>query len=210
MLRFSASGEGDSEAEAHERSNEVSLIQSGATVALGGPDNLRSFGVRSQLIVEAPEDAPTTVHGSFAPVEVRNMAGPVRVAAIRSRATILNTTGRVDACAPVIDYAGSEGNVILSAEWEINLKFTSDSFRGSLIAWAQRPVRVLIPQTFRSAFRVLVSRPQDCVCRTEFREHLKQEREGGLLVFTFRGDGKSPPEAIELRSEHAQVVIDGF
>jgi hypothetical protein len=138
------------------------------------------------------------------------MAGPIRIAAIRARATILNTTGQVHACASMLDFAASEGHVILSADWEINLKFLSDSFQGSLTAWAQRSVRVLIPQTFRSAFRIVVDRSQGCVCRTKFREQSKQDQKGGLIAFTFAGDGKNSPEAIELRSEHAQVVIDGF
>lgn len=208
-LRLSAAGEGNSEAEALERANAVSLLRTGATVTLHGP-NIGSGGMRCKLIVEAPADAPTTVHGTFAPVEIRDMTGPVRVTAIRARAKILNTTGHVDACAPIIDFAAFQGDVILSAEWDINLKFTSDSFRGSLMAWAQRSVRVLIPESFRSAFRVVVNRPQDCVCRTKFRQQLRHENENGLCVFTFEGDGTSAAEAIHLRSEHAQVILDGF
>lgn len=208
-LRLSAVGEGNSEAEALERANVVSLVRTGATVALHGAI-IGSRAFQCQLIVEAPADAPTTVHGTFAPVEVRDMTGPVRVTAIRARAKVLNTTGHVDACAPMIDFAASQGDVILSAEWDINLKFTSDSFKGSLMAWAQGSVRVLIPESFRSAFRIVVNRPQDCVCRTKFSEKLREDHENGLCVFTFPGDGSSPAEVIHLRSEHAQVILDGF
>jgi hypothetical protein len=206
-LGLSAVGEGDSEAEALQVAKAASLVVSGATVNLRGPGAHRA---QSQLIVEAPDDAQATIHASFAPVTVRNMSGPVRVTAIRARATILNTSGQVDACAPMIDFAACEGQVILSAEWDINLKFISDSFKGQLTAWAQHSVRVLIPETFRSAFQVLVNRPQDFVCRAKFREGLRQEQRGGLVAFSFAGDGTTSPESIHLRSEHAQIIIDGL
>lgn len=204
-LGLSVVGEGDSEAEALQVANAASLVVSGATVNLRGPGAHRA---QSQLIVEAPDDAQATIHASFAPVTVRNMSGPVRVTAMRARATILNTSGQVDACAPVIDFAACEGHVILSAEWDINLKFISDSYRGQLTAWAQRSVRVLIPETFRTAFQVVVNRPQDFVCRAKFREELRQEQTGGLVAFSFAGDGTTSPESIHLRSEHAQIIID--
>ena len=136
------------------------------------------------------------------------MAGPVRVTAIHARATILNTTGIVDAAAFVVDFAGSEGTVILSAEAEINVKLTSPKFRGTLTAWAQLPVRALVPRGFQTPFQVLVNRPQDFVCRTEFATNMKLERKGGLYVYTFPGDGSTAPDDVHLRSEHAEVVVD--
>ena len=207
-LHFCAYGEGNSEGEARDRLQEVSLVRSGSTVSLNGPGVRRAPGAGGNLIVQAPADAPITVHASFAPVAVRNMTGPVRVTAIHARAKILNTTGKVDATAFVVDFAGSEGTVILSAEAEINLKLTSLKFTGTLTAWAQLPVRVLVPRGFQTPFQALVSRPQDFVCRTEFGTNMKLERNGGLYVFTYSGDGSTPPEHVHLRSEHAAVVVD--
>src|ERR1035437_5474443 len=77
-----------------------------------------------------------------------------------------------------------------------------------MTAWAQRPVRVLVPRAFQTAFQVVVSRPEDFVCRTEFREKIKNERSGALHVFTYDGDGSTTPERGHLRSEHGTVVID--
>jgi len=37
---------------------------------------------------------------------------------------------------------------------------------------------------------------------------VKQEKKDGLYVFTFAGDGSTPPEHVHLRSEQATVVID--
>jgi hypothetical protein len=160
------------------------------------------------LIVQAPADAPITVHASFAPVEVRNMTGPVRVTAIHARAKILDATGNVDASGFVVDFAGSKGMVILSAEAEINLKLTTVKFQGTLTTWAQRSVRVLVPPAFQTPFQAIVNRPQDFVCRTEFSTAVKREKKGGLYVFTYAGDGSIPPDRVHLRSENATVVID--
>jgi hypothetical protein len=127
---------------------------------------------------------------------------------MRARAKILSTTGRVDATGFVVDFAGSEGTVVLSAEAEINLKFTTARFRGALTALAQRRVCVLVPRAFRTPFQVVVNRPKDFVCRTGFRAKLKIEAKGGLCVFTYTGDGSTPPERVHLRSEHGKVIID--
>jgi hypothetical protein len=176
-------------------------------VTLEGPSIDEMAGTGGELIVDAPSDAPTTIHTSFAAVQVCDMSGPVRVTAIHARAKILNTSGRVDASSFVIDFVGSKGTVVLSAEAEINVKLTSPRFEGTLMAWAQRPVRVFVPQGFQTAFQVLVNRPGDFVCRTEFREKVKHETRGTLHIFTYAGDGTTTPEKLHLRSEHGTVVI---
>jgi len=207
-LRFCAYGDGNSKAEARDRLREVSLVRSDGTVSLNSPGFRRVPGADGNLNVHAPADAPITVHASFAPVAVRNMTGPVRVTAIHARVKILNTTGKVDAAAFVVDFAGAEGTVVLSAEAEINLKLTSLRFTGTLSAWAQLPVRLLVPRGFQTPFQAVVSRPQDFVCRTEFAVNMKLERNGGLYFFTYMGDGSTPPEDVHLRSEHAAVIVD--
>jgi hypothetical protein len=74
-------------------------------------------------------------------VEVRDMTGPVRIAATHARASILDTAGQVDATAGCVDFAGSCSRITLSAEAEINLKMTAPEFDGILLAWAQAPVK---------------------------------------------------------------------
>jgi hypothetical protein len=208
-LRFCAQGEGNGEDEAHERLQAISMSRVGSAVSLNSPAGFgRPTGTRGQLNVAAPADAPIVVHATFAPVEVRDMSGAVRVTAIHGRARILDTTGKVDATGFVVDFAGSKGTVVLSAETEINLKLSTTRFEGTLTAWAQRPVRVLVPQASQTPFQALVNRPQDFVCRTEFCSKIKQVKKDGLYIFTYVGDGNTPPEQIHLRSEQSTVVID--
>jgi hypothetical protein len=207
-LRFCPQGEGNSEGEAHEHLQLLSMSRIGSAVSLNGPGFGQQAGRMGQLNVDAPADAPVIVHVSFGAVEVRDMAGPVRVTAMHGRARILDTVGKVDATGFVVDFAGSKGTVVLSAEAEINLKLSTTRFEGTLAAWAQRPVRVLVPQASQTPFQAVVNRPQDFVCRTDFCSTVKQEKKGGLYVFTYVGDRRTPPEQMHLRSEQATVVID--
>lgn len=207
-LQFCAQGEGDSETDARDFLREISMARVGSLVTLNGAGPGGRTGGRGNLLVDAPADAPITVHASFGAVEVHNMSAPVRVTAVHARATILNTTGRVDAAGFVVDFAGSTGTVILSAEAEINVKLTSTRFQGSLNAWAQRPVRVLLPRAFQTPFQAVVNRPKDFVCRTDFCSKVRSEKDGALYVFTYAGDGSAPPGRIHFRSEQATVVID--
>lgn len=206
-LRLCAYGDGNTEAEALERSRLFSLTRVGSTVSIAGPrSSPRETG--GELIVEGPPDAPVTAHGSFAAVQVCDRSGPVHVAAIHGRARILNTTGSVQASGFVVDFSGSQGDVTLSAEAEIELQFTRNRFDGKLMAWAQRTLRVLVPRGFHTAFQATVNRPADFICRTEFREKIAHERQGSLHIFTYPGDGATPPESIHLRSEHGAIVMD--
>jgi hypothetical protein len=145
-LRFCAQGEGNSEGEARERLQAISMSRLGSSVSINGPGLGHMAGTRGQLNVDAPADAPIVVHASFAAVEISDMSGPVRATATHGRARILDTTGKVDATGFVVDFVGSKGTVILTAEAEINLKLNTLRFEGTLTAWAQRPVRVLVPQ----------------------------------------------------------------
>lgn len=137
------------------------------------------------------------------------MAGPVRIAATHARASILDTAGQLDATAGVVDFAGSCGRVTLSAEAEINLKMTGSQFEGTLSAWAQRSVRMLVPPAFTTPIEVVVSRSEHFVCRAEFSSDVKQRRQGELYIFTHGAMNSGWPRAVlHLRSEEATVVID--
>jgi hypothetical protein len=103
-LHFCAYGEANSEDEARDRMQKVSLVRSGSTVSLNGSGIRRASRAGGNLIAQAPAGAPITVHASFAPVAVRDMTGPVRMTAIHARAKILNSTGKVDATAFVVDF----------------------------------------------------------------------------------------------------------
>lgn len=209
-VSFCAAGEGNSETEAKDALQTVTLERVGSALSLKNPLQLGIPKSKASLAVDAPSDAPIVVHASYSAVEIWDVSGPVRVSATHARATILNTTGLVSAMAPVIDFAGARGDIDLSAEWEINLKITATRFEGRLMAWAQRPVRMLVPPGFTSSFEATVTRPQDFVCQADFCSQVKHETQNGLHVFKYAGDGGASKEPVlRLRSEGSTVVIYG-
>jgi hypothetical protein len=203
-LRFCAKGEGNTAEEANGYLQKISMQRTGSLLTLNNTDARGLTGGQGTLLLDAPAEAPVTVH-SDAAVEVHDMAGPIRISA-RGRATILNTSGLVDASAMIVDFAGSHGNVSLNAPWDINIKLTAQQFHGSLGANAQRQVHALFPPGFQTPVDVLVNRPEDFICRADFCSKIKKSRENSLYRFTY-GD-KNAPDHISLRSESAQVVLD--
>ena len=113
------------------------------TVALTGPGLYGGHQSTAHLDVEGPVGAGIVIHAPYAYVEVRDLAGPVRVAATHARARVLDTTGPVDVTAGVVDFAGSGGAVNLSAEMEINLQLTTREFAGTLTAWAEATLSMM-------------------------------------------------------------------
>ena len=206
---FSAQAGGQTENEADERLRRCSFSATGSTVLISGPNLYEGRDTRSELLVEAPQDAGVVIHGSYAAVDVRDVAGPVWIAATHARARILDTTGQVDATAGCVDFAGSCGRITLSAEAEINLKMTAPEFDGILLAWAQRPVRMLVPPGFNTPFEAVVGSRDDFVCRAAFGSKVKQHREGPLYVFTYGVSSDDRSQArLHLRSEASTMVID--
>lgn len=208
FIRFCARAEGDSEDEARQRLQQVAMTRRGGLVSLGRRSWTNEQDAFSYFLLEAPTHAQTVIHASRAPVEVRDMSGPVRVTASLARCKILETTGQVDADAYLIDFAGSRGRVSLNAETEINLRVTASKFEGTLSAWAQRPVRMLVPLGFVTPFQATVKRSKDFVCRADLCPKVEHEPKYGLHVFTYVGDGSAAPERVQLYSEHSTVVID--
>ena len=107
----------------------------------------------------------------------------------------------------IVDFAGSQGWVSLNAPWDIEIKLTATEFRGNLAANAQRQVNALFPPGFQTPLEVLVNRPKDFVCRTDFCSKMKKDRENSLYRFTY-GNVANPSDHIRLRSEDSQVVLD--
>lgn len=208
---FCAAAGGETESEAAQQLRHRSISISGSTVSLTGPSLYEGHNTSSELVVDGPRDAGVVVHTSYAAAEVRDMAGPVRVAATHARASVLYTTGQVDATAGVVDFAGSSGRVTLSAEMEIDLKITAREFDGTLLAWAQRSVRILVPPGFSTPFEVTVGTRDHFVCRTDLVSKVRHRRQGDLHVFTYGTNaGERPGGGVHLRSEQSTVVIDHF
>lgn len=207
-LQFCAMGEGDSEQEARERLEQVSMSRTGSLVSLSS-SQAGKIGGHGNLLAEVPRDAPLTVH-TVGAIELRNMNGPVRVSAVGGRATILNTTGTVDADGEIVDFAGARGRVMLNSYSEIDIKLTGPRFLGSMSAYAQREVRVLVPHGFESPIEVMVNRKQDFVCRADFCSGMKPERDAGMYRFKYPGSREAAPDHIFFRSDHSTVVIDNW
>jgi hypothetical protein len=204
-VQFCAKGEGNTVDEANSYLRKISMQRTGSLLTLNDTDPHGLTGGQGNLLLTAPADASVTVH-SDAAVEVHDMAGPVRISAL-GRATILNTTGRVDVSAMIVDFAGSQGSVSLNAPWDIDIELTALQFRGKLSANAQRHVNVLFPPGFQTPVDVLVNRPKDFVCRVDFCAKIKKGRVNSLYRFTY-GDAEGSSDRLGLRSEGAQVVLD--
>jgi hypothetical protein len=70
------------------------------------------------------------------------------------------------------------------------------------MAWAQGPVRVLVPPAFQTPFQAIVNRPQDFACRADICPKVT------LCIFTYSGDESAPPSALHFPSELQTLVID--
>jgi hypothetical protein len=208
-LQFCAIGEGDSEPEARQFLDGASMNRTGSLISLNAPNPGRT-GSRGDLLAHVPQDAPLTIHAVGA-VELRNMGGPVRISAVGGRATILNTTGTVNAEGEVVDFAGARGHVMLTSYSEIDLKLTGPRFQGNLSAYAQREVRVLVPHGFESPIEVMVDSKKDLVCRADFCSGMKEKKEGGAYVFRkYAGSREAALDHVWFRSDHSTVVIDNW
>jgi hypothetical protein len=205
MVQFCAEGEGNTLDEANGYLQKVSMQRTGSLLTLNNTDARGLTGGKGNLLLTAPAGAPVTVH-SDAAVEVHDMAGPVRVSA-QGRAVFLNTTGRVDASAMVVDFAGSQGSVSLNALWDINIKLTATKFRGNLSANAERQVHALFPSGFQTPVEIVVNRPKDFVCHADFCSKIKKDRVNSLYRFTY-GDAEGGSDHIGMRSTGTQVVLD--
>jgi hypothetical protein len=206
-MRLCAQGEGDNEADALGRMQTIAMTRTGGSFSLDGRSGGPFHDARADLWVDAPADAPVVVHALGA-VRVRDMKGPVRISAAHGRTTILNSSGRIDVNAGVIDYMVSSGTITLNSTSEINLKFTAQRFDGKLTAEGRRPVRALMPLGFETRFQAVVDRRSDFICRADICSHVRERRENGLYTFTYGDDGSTDRPPVWLRSENSTVVID--
>lgn len=205
-VQFCAKGKGDTPEEATGYQRGVTMQRLGSLFTLNGTESHGLAGGEGTLLVDAPPGAPVTVH-SWGAIEVHDVGGPVRIASTRGRATVLNTSGLVDASAQIIDYAGSKGEATLNADWELNLRLTEQQFRGHLHAYAQQKVLALFPPGFQTPFEVYVNRPDDFLCRADFCSKIKKSRDNSLYRFTY-GELSNAPVPIHLRSETSLVTLD--
>jgi len=98
------------EAEAREQLHQISMTRRGPTISVNSPPLGKSGHRRGSLVVDAPAEGPVVIDVSNSAVQVRDLFGQVRITATHARATILDTTGRVNASAFVVDFAGSRAS----------------------------------------------------------------------------------------------------
>jgi hypothetical protein len=207
-LQFCAVGEGDTAEEARQYLDQVSMSRTGSLISLEAGRRART-GSHGDLWAQVPRDAPLTLH-TIGAIEVRDLSGPLRISA-GGRATILHTTGIVEADGEIVDFAGARGQVRLNSFSEIDIKLTGPRFLGNLTAYGQREVRVLVPHGFESPIEVMVDQKKDLVCRADFCSQMKQKRFGGAYIFRkYAANEEAALDHIFFRSDHSTVVIDNW
>ncbi len=200
-VHYCAEGSGNTPEDANSSLQKTSMQRTGSLLTL----NSTGAGGVGNLLLEAPAGAPITVH-SFTAVEVHDVSGPLRISAL-GRAVVLNTTGRVDVAAMMIDFAGSQGTVTLNAPREIGIKLTATQFHGTIAANAEKEIRAYFPPGSQTPVNVLVGRPKDFICLADFCSAMKKSREDSLYRFTY-GNAGVASDGIGLRSEESQVVLE--
>jgi DUF4097 and DUF4098 domain-containing protein YvlB len=138
------------------------------------------------LIVHAPRNGSvdlTTVNG---PIDVRDVAGAVKVKATNGPLSIQNCNGTVDAQTTngPISFSGSAGDVKLSAaNGPLSVKLSGDVWNGPRFEASTKngPVSLMAPNTFRSALRVDSngSAPFSCkaeICRNAITDARSERR----------------------------------
>jgi hypothetical protein len=208
LMNYCVRAEGNTEDEARQRLGTVSIKRAGNLVSIEGPNVGEKPVTMGFLTINAPQDRPILVHASFSSISVSDMSAPVNVTAVQARATIVNTTGRVNAVGFVVDFAGAKGRVTLSSGADMNFKLTAEKFDGTLMAWAQQRLGVLLPKRFQTPFQIWLNRSQSLTCRADICSQLKETNIGEQRIFTYAGDGSSAPENLHLRSERATVTVD--
>src|SRR5215467_11095839 len=188
----------------------IRLARTGNTLSLAGPEKYDpDRPSRAELYITAPKELPVTVDGSYSYVEVRGINAPVKVRTSNARVKILQTAGKVDADATgmgIIDFVGSQGDVRLNADTELNLKLAAPVFDGSLSGTANQAIRVVLPDNFSTPFEAEVRKPADFVCRAEFCKQIKHQHLKDTELFQF-----GPPNAaLRFTSNHGQVIVDSL
>lgn len=195
------------ESDARSLLDEVKLTRADNVISLSMPKFTKEQRFNAFVQVQAPPDAPITINGDYAAMQVIGMNAPVHLSTTHARITLLDTTGDVDAKAAefgVIDFSGDRGNVRLDSAWEINLNLTGQKFDGRMDATAAQAVRVLLPPGFKSGFEAIVQHKADVACRADVCARVSSHKRGGKFVFTF---GSGDP-ALHFISQSGPVVID--
>jgi hypothetical protein len=194
------------EAQVIELLDHIKLCRYGSELVLSTPVTTRMATMaRCSLEVTTASSFPVSIRGCFSQVEIVKMSGPVTVSLAYGGVSLFETTGAVDVqTGPEgkIVYAGCRGQVVLKSAGEIDLKITDQAFQGSLLASTREmPIRILLPQDFRSSFEVIAP---EVTCRADIASQLQRHQLDEEVVARY---GSEQPR-LRFHSLRGSVVID--
>jgi DUF4097 and DUF4098 domain-containing protein YvlB len=144
------------------------------------------------LIVHAPRNGSlelTTVNG---PIDVRDVAGAVKVRATNGPLSIQNCTGTVDAQTTngPVAFSGAGGDVKLSAiNGPLSVKLSGDVWTGARLdaSTMNGPLSLIAPTTFRSGLRVESSGEAPFSCKADMCRNAVTDATGERRVLQLNG-----------------------
>jgi hypothetical protein len=186
--------------------DEINMELQDGRLRLFSPPNRMNQHCLTEFAITCPRVRPLTVRGVYSAVRISDLIGGADIETTQARITILDVGPQVNARVKegIVDYAGHQGSVRLSAGWEINPKFTSLEFIGGLDAVSEGPVRVLIPEGFATCFEANVAKDVALVCRADIKSRLVRREEAGRFIYRF-GQGAT---VVGLKSLNGPIVID--
>jgi hypothetical protein len=206
-VQLCAQAGADSEEDAQRLLGEIKLARKGESFEVAAPGYSWERPSEAYVNIQAPQDAPVTINGTYAAIEVSGMSAPVRVSTTHARIQVLGTTGDVEAVAMpagMIVFSGNGGRVRLKAEFEVNLRISEQQFEGTLEATAQKHVSLLLPPVFLSPFEAVVNRSADFTCRASLCDQVRSSERDGKFVYSY---GAGEP-ALRLVASGGTVVIN--
>ena len=207
-VRFCAQAGAANESNARRSLEEITLARTSQWLKVRAPQYLRDRPAQAWLDVQAPRHRAVTVNGSYSYTELFGIDAVVRLSTTHARMKLIEVAGNVQARAHVgiIDFSGDRGRIELRADGEIgeiNLKFTTTCFDGTLDAEAEVAIRVLLPPAWESPFEAVIERPDLFACRADIAPRLRRQDRRGVVAFSY---GHGDP-ALRLVS-HGAMVID--
>ena len=205
---FCAQAGAANEGDARRSLEEITLARTGQWLKVTAPQSSRERPTNAWLDVEAARNRAVTVNGTYSYIELFGIDAPVQLSTTHARMKLIEVAGDVQATAHVgiIDFAGDGGRIELHADGEIgeiNLKFTTELFDGTLDAEAEVAIRVLLPPACESPFEAVVDRPDLFVCRANIAPRVRRNDRRGAVAFSY---GHGDP-VLRLVS-HGALVID--
>jgi len=206
LLEMRSQADAPNPTQARSLLDEINMELQDGRLRLFSPSNRMNQLSVTEFAITCPRERPLTVRGFYSAVRISDLTGGADIETTQARIMIFDVGPQVNARVKegIVDYAGHQGSVRLSAGWEINLKFTSQEFIGGLDAVSEGPVRVLIPEGFATCFEASLAKDAAFVCRADIKSQIVHREEAGRVIYRF-GQG---PTVVGLKSLNGPIVID--